>query len=60
MKKAQGVMKKAQGVMKRALGITWKRAGGPPCEKDLDLFTLTIKENSWLTLANWKWLKLIK
>ena len=28
-------MKKAQGVMKRALGVTWKRAGGSPCEKDL-------------------------
>ena len=28
-------MKKAQGVMKKAQGVTWKRAGGPPCENDL-------------------------
>jgi hypothetical protein len=21
--------------MKKAQGVTWKRAGGPPCEKDL-------------------------
>ena len=55
--KGHGVMKKAQGVMERALDVTWKRAGGPPCEKDLAGTLYVDRDYNWKQIPTipWQW-----